>query len=304
MVSDVYVPKTEMEDFYKPKELFDVTQRKKNSDKPSASSEKCGVGITFSFDDEENTLVVLKLVKNGPADRSQMISKGDVLLVIDGINVVGHPIEVVHSILKGREGTVTRLLFRQASTGEDLSVALVREEVPEISHYFTSPRVGVGITFETSAVDGSAKVKGVVRDSPADKSGLVRNGDVLYEIDGTNVFREGLDVVANFLLGEPETPVRLLFLRGTRIFVQLTLYRAQTSRQSEMGDILLFAQSSRRIIKHDEDEGGEDVREPVTTERLVLEGGGFNVSGGSSTVKFGRTWGKFRDALHRGGPGA
>mmetsp|Transcript_31238 Transcript_31238/g.73635 ORF Transcript_31238/g.73635 Transcript_31238/m.73635 type:complete len:350 (+) Transcript_31238:68-1117(+) len=257
-----YIPKTESEDFYVPEpttieprriasvRLDTVADDPKPKNVPAAF-EKCGVGITFAFDDEENALRVMKLIEGKPADRSGMVNKGDLLEVVDGINVVGHPIEVVHDILKGREGTVARLVLRDANTLEEKSVALVREEVPEISHYFVPPKVGVGITFETSAVDGSARVKGVVRGSPADRSGLVRHGDVLYEVDGSNVFREGLDVVANFLLGEPGTPVQLLFLRGTRIFVQLTLKREAHARQSDMGDVLLFAQSSRRIIPPD-----------------------------------------------------
>jgi len=78
---------------------------------------------------------------------------------------------------------------------------------------------------------------------------------VLYEIDGTTVFREPLDVIAALLLGEPGTEVtrassairllppldaicvlgrqvRLTFLRGTRIFVQVSLRRAEDFKQA------------------------------------------------------------------------
>jgi len=254
--SDQYIPRTETDDFFRPppttieaRKIVSSRVESLDIDAPVhlVPSEKCGVGITFSIDEETSVLKVLSMVENGPAARSGLVQKGSILEVVDGINVIGHPMEVVHSLLKGREGTVAHLVFCDPEDKE-VTVGLVREEVPAMTHYAVPERVGVGISFETSAVDGSALVKGVVRNSPADRSGLVRVGDVLYEVDGTNVFREGLDVVANFLLGEPGTPVQMLFLRGTRIFIQVTLTREHTSRQSEMGEILIFAQSSRRIV--------------------------------------------------------
>ena len=53
----------------------------------------------------------------------------------------------------------------------------------------------------------------------------------LFEVDGTNVYRESLDVVAQLLLGEPGTQVRLLFLRGTRLFIEANIERQRISRQ-------------------------------------------------------------------------
>ena len=54
---------------------------------------------------------------------------------------------------------------------------------------------------------------------------------ILFEVDGTNVYRESLDVVAMLILGEPGTDVRLLFLRGTRIFLEAHLQRQNSTRQ-------------------------------------------------------------------------
>lgn len=53
----------------------------------------------------------------------------------------------------------------------------------------------------------------------------------LFEVEGTNVYRESLDVVAQLLLGEPGTKVRLLFLRGTRVFIEANIERQTNSRQ-------------------------------------------------------------------------
>ena len=61
---------------------------------------------------------------------------------------------------------------------------------------------------------------------------LVHRGlQTLFEVEGTNVYRESLDVVAQLLLGEPGSNVRLLFLRGTRIFIEANIVRQQIGRQ-------------------------------------------------------------------------
>lgn len=51
-----------------------------------------------------------------------------------------------------------------------------------VQEYIAPVRCGVGITFETEALDGSAQVKSVIRGSDADLSGLVQKGDILYEV--------------------------------------------------------------------------------------------------------------------------
>ena len=70
-------------------------------------------------------------------------------------------------------------------------------------------RCGVGITFETMALDGSARVKSLVRGGGADNTGLIKQGDILFEVGRTNVFREPLDLVADLLLGDDGSSVRL-----------------------------------------------------------------------------------------------
>jgi hypothetical protein len=67
----------------------------------------------------------------------------------------------------------------------------------------------VGITFETMALDGSARVKSLVRGGGADNTGLIKQGDILFEVGRTNVFREPLDLVADLLLGDDGSSVRL-----------------------------------------------------------------------------------------------
>jgi hypothetical protein len=76
---------------------------------------------------------------------------------------------------------------------------------------------------------------------------LTRVQQVLFEVDGTNVYRESLDVVAMLILGEPGTFVKLLFLRGTRIFIEATLERAYSARQVRLPSNFPFHLSTTRV---------------------------------------------------------
>ena len=49
---------------------------------------------------------------------------------------------------------------------------------------------------------------------PAQKTGLVQPNDVLYEVDGKNVYRSPLSTVSSNLLGANESVVRVVFLRN------------------------------------------------------------------------------------------
>lgn len=114
--------------------------------------------------------------------------------------------------------------------------------------YLNAPALSHGLQ---DPIDNSAIVKTLIRNSPADKSGLIKPGDILFEVDGTNVYRESLDVVALLLLGEPGTSVRLLFLRGTRIFIEASIEREKQHRQSDMEEVLRYAQSLKPMTQNE-----------------------------------------------------
>jgi len=59
----------------------------------------------------------------------------------------------------------------------EIAITLVREPGASVDTIRPS-RTGVGITFETDPIDNSARVKRLIRGSPADSSGLIKTGDV------------------------------------------------------------------------------------------------------------------------------
>ena len=243
-----YTPTTEENLFWQPTQAVDNAL-------PAAKGNNCGVGLNLTWHAEAGALIVDEVMPGGAAARSGLIRADDIVCEVDGINVTGQPLDIVDSLVRGPPDSVLRLVLMRMGQDADaqekeIAVTLIRE--PGASRDSVRVRrVGVGITFETDSVDNSAKVKRLVRNSPADRSGLIKAGDVLYEVDSTNVFRDSLDVVAQLLLGAPGTTVRLLFLRGTRVFVEATLIREEDRQQSDMAEVLRYAQKSKCLSSKD-----------------------------------------------------
>lgn len=73
-------------------------------------------------------------------------------------------------------------------------------------------KVGVGLFFATRPM-GGLQVSQFVDGGPAQRSGLIREGDVITGVDGVDVFGLPQSDLAKYLLGEPGTPVRITFQR-------------------------------------------------------------------------------------------
>jgi C-terminal processing protease CtpA/Prc len=82
---------------------------------------------------------------------------------------------------------------------------------------FASPEkpCGVGLVLR-EGTDGSLFVAEVIPDGPAELAGCIAVGDVLYEVNGANVYRVDARRVAAAVLGPEGTRVRLAFKRGAR----------------------------------------------------------------------------------------
>lgn len=80
---------------------------------------------------------------------------------------------------------------------------------------------GIGIMFK-SDMSGALFVSSVVPDGPAHKAGNIMEGDVLFEVDGVNVYRCPASQCASSLMGPRGSKVRICFLRrGTPIEVTM-----------------------------------------------------------------------------------
>ncbi|EKX49364.1 hypothetical protein GUITHDRAFT_151525 [Guillardia theta CCMP2712] len=92
---------------------------------------------------------------------------------------------------------------------------------------------GVGLVLR-EAEDGSFVVSSLVPDSPADESGKIALGDVLYEIDGRNFYRADKGEVMKATLGPPGSEVVMGFKRGLR-YESDGVYRVTMVRRAVKG---------------------------------------------------------------------
>mmetsp|Transcript_6572 Transcript_6572/g.15006 ORF Transcript_6572/g.15006 Transcript_6572/m.15006 type:complete len:146 (-) Transcript_6572:122-559(-) len=93
----------------------------------------------------------------------------------------------------------------------------------------TDKLCGVGITF-VEDTNGALYVKNLVPDGSAARSGLIHIGDVLFEVNGTNVYCEKPETIGNLLLGTEGSPVELVFKRAsTGNLHRVTLYRTSVA---------------------------------------------------------------------------
>ena len=80
-------------------------------------------------------------------------------------------------------------------------------------------RAGVGLKLRSNMVSGAHIVVAVLRNSPAERCGLIEKGDELISVDGESMEGKGMDQVARHLLGEEGTTISLTLKRNKRIYI-------------------------------------------------------------------------------------
>ena len=74
-----------------------------NSEPPAATGRNCGVGISLVWDASIGTLAVHSVEPAGSAGRSGLVLEDDIVCEVDGINVTGQPLDIVDSLVRGKE---------------------------------------------------------------------------------------------------------------------------------------------------------------------------------------------------------
>jgi carboxyl-terminal processing protease len=89
-----------------------------------------GIGVQLR-DDLELGFTVMRLLENGPAERSGEVQVGDRIAAVNGDNVVGLEIEAVVEKIRGRSGSPVQMTLLRTVEGnlQSLDVTLVRDEV-------------------------------------------------------------------------------------------------------------------------------------------------------------------------------
>lgn len=108
--------------FYSPEEAFEMR----------SSLEKKFEGVGVVLKETVDGVVIADLVSGGPAEKSQKVEPGDLLVSVDQKSVVGAPYEDVLEMLKGAEGAKVVLGLKRLNEGGGESyveVSLKREKI-------------------------------------------------------------------------------------------------------------------------------------------------------------------------------
>ena len=96
--------------------------------------------------------------------------------------------------------------------GDPYTVYYDEEETQALLETTSGEFSGIGATMSKNTASEEITVVNVYKDSPADKAGL-KDGDILYQVDGKDTAGQELDTVVSWIKGEKGTDVSLSVIR-------------------------------------------------------------------------------------------
>ncbi len=143
----------------------------------------CGIGSTVQQNMETMLITIIKPFVDGPAYKAGMLP-GDIVYMVDGLDVTGMDINKVVAMMKGEAGTVVEVTV--VRDGEPVTLTITRDfvEVETITHEMLDNKIGlititefdeVTIQQFKDAVDGlkADGMKGLVIDLRDNPGGLL-----------------------------------------------------------------------------------------------------------------------------------
>ena len=123
-----------------------------------------GVGITITEDAEAGGMRVEEVVSGGPAEEAG-IRVGDLLLAVEGEDVLPHGIDGTRNLVRGEEGTRVNMHFSRNGTEYDVSVERRSIETPVVTGELLDENIGyikIDNFDERSAAETIAFVKDLI----------------------------------------------------------------------------------------------------------------------------------------------
>jgi C-terminal processing protease CtpA/Prc len=93
-----------------------------------ADQELCGIGVVLA-QNPQGELLVMSMNEGGPAARSNLIKKGDVMHTIDGVDVYCQTIDQVRPLILGLPGSTVVLGFQRPGMRRPVNVRLRRGNI-------------------------------------------------------------------------------------------------------------------------------------------------------------------------------
>ncbi len=113
------------------------------------------------------------------------------------------------------------------SLGDKYAEYYTAEELIDLFTESEGVYYGIGSYVSMDAVTGYPLLTGVFKDSPASKAGL-RDGDIIYKVNGEDVYGLTLTEVTGIIKGPENTPVDLTIVRnGESDYISVTVIRGK-----------------------------------------------------------------------------
>ena len=233
--------------------------------KMDETADLAGVGLGLVSDvtaGRSPTLNVNVIDPSGSAAKSGLVMLGDTLCEVDDRDVSGMLPNQVKGLVMGPPGTSITLGLKRGS-GHPFYVRLTRSHpvpsgrdseasasnrnaaqqqaavdsaylVPSVDKHMSAPPpsvesggIGVGIALDTS---GQLRVTSLTPGGPAERSELIKIGDILRSVDSHNIAGRSAAAVKPYIVGPVGTPLTLVVIRGrTPITIRLVRSRAQSA---------------------------------------------------------------------------
>ena len=229
---------------------------------------------------------VFSNIRNGDYTSASTVSETDVNEKLDRINSLIEKYYLYEDDID--EDTLIDGIYSgyAEALGDPYTEYYDEEETEALYESTTGEFSGIGATMSRSLDSGEITVSNVYQDSPADKAGL-KQGDVIYKVDGRSASGRDLETVVSWIKGEQGTDVTLCVLRNGEE-VELTATRdiieVQTvSSEMKDGQIGYIAVSEFDSVTYDQFETALDDLESQGMQGLVIDLRG-NPGGNLTTV--------------------
>ena len=232
------------------------------------------------------TWKVLSAIRNGDYTAASTVSEADVNEKLDRINSLIEGCYLYEDDID-EDALIDGIYSGYAEAlGDPYTEYYDEEETKALYESTNGEFSGIGATMSQSLDSGEITVSNVYEDSPADKAGM-KQGDVIYEVDGRSVSGQDLETVVSWIKGEQGTDVTLCVLRNGEE-VELTATRdiieVQTvSSEMKDGQIGYIAVSEFDSVTYDQFEAALDDLESQGMQGLVIDLRG-NPGGNLTTV--------------------
>lgn len=229
---------------------------------------------------------VMSNIRNGDYTSASTVSETDVNEKLDQINSLIEQYYLYEDDID-EDALIDGIYSGYSEALGDPYTEYYDEEETEALYESTSGEFsGIGATMSQNFDSGEITVSNVYEDSPADKAGM-KQGDIIYEVDGRSVSGQDLETVVSWIKGEQGTDVTLRVLRDGEE-VELTATRDVIEVQtvsSEMKDdrIGYIAVSEFDSVTYDQFEKALNDLESQGMQGLVIDLRG-NPGGSLTTV--------------------